>query len=327
MYKIVKWGIGMYNRNDYMGQNYDSSSKISVMGILLAVIFGLIASIGGAFVYGLLINYVPFIYANILFAYFFGFGIAKAITFGAKLGHITNKGVIYGIGTIFILITEYFSWVFWIYVSSEFELLMFKLGDMIDIIKRVNIIGAWEIKGTVVTGTVLWIVWALEAVIIAYGILKNLKGFYQSNSYCSRCNSWVGNVALEVEVERYGDRKYVKETFSRGDFSAIDLMEPIVSNEIKSHWRLDLKVCDHCNSTYFLNVVEVIISNSKGKINSVENFVLNNVPADSSVYEKIESLIRSSREFTGEKSNNSKNNYVNNDTVNLEIDDINRYID
>lgn len=316
----------MYNSNDYMGQDLESNKKVTAKGILLAVLFGVLATAAGGLVYALLDNYVPFIYVNAIFAYLFGFIIAKAVSFGAKIGHITNKGVVYSIGGILILVAEYFNWVFWIYVYSEFDMLVFKLGDMFDIIRYVNIVGAWEIKGSAVTGTMLWIVWACEAIVIGVGLIATLKKFYESNAYCSRCNSWVSNIALSVEVEEHGDKKYIKQALLNNDFSIIDSMEPIIDDYIKSHWRLDLKVCDDCNSTYFLNVVDAIIKKgARGKTEVNESFIVNNVPVDSSVYEKIEALIRNSKNV--DKSNVTDIvNEESRDTI-VEVDDINRYID
>lgn len=306
----------MYNNNDFMGKELEKSKKITPQGILLAIVLGLVATVVTAAMYAILNLKVPFVYANVLFAFAFGFIIAKAITLGAKIGHVTNKKVMYGIGGLFIVIAEYFNWVFWIYAFSEFDFLTFNLSEIIDTIRLVNVFGAWEIKGNAVTGTMLWIVWVAEAFVIGYGIMKTIKSFYEKNSYCNACGVWVKSTDMSVEIESHGDKKFIKTQFLAGDFSAIDSMEPIIDDQLRTHWRLDLKVCEQCMATYILDVVEVKVGkNHKANNNISESFIVNNVHVDSSIHEKMEALMRNSKQSASgvnyEYSDNDRDNDIN----------------
>ena len=153
----------------------------------------------------------------------------------------------------------YACWAVWIYAflrraEVDVNLLpIFLQPDVLwGVIQKVNSVGAWTLRSWEPTGTTLWIIWSIEALII-FGVtfLVALSAFLET-PFCESCNSWckqtenVGKVAA-------GDHAELNRRLEMKDFSFLEKLGA-VKPEANEWFQLDLYQCPTCSFTNTLAV-------------------------------------------------------------------------
>ena len=158
------------------GLYYQESGEVTMLGLGAGLIGGLAVSAVAAFVYAYFIYYMPFIYLTFLgtigFALLNGFAVAGLMRWGKM-----RSTFFCVLGTALVTCVAYYlSWAVWVSVvvsGKEMSISSLEVAQnpsaMWTLIQFICEKGAWNIRGLTVSGTALWAVWAVEALVVLVG--------------------------------------------------------------------------------------------------------------------------------------------------------------
>ncbi|GJH40494.1 hypothetical protein RCZ04_10440 [Capnocytophaga sp. HP1101] len=191
----------------------------------------------------------PIVYLNFLVTIGFGFAIAITVThLVIRLGKVRNYGLAILFAFIASLVAYYLQWVVWadlaintsevygnkqigVAVSNvQLEQLFYLLGhpsDLFGLIGLINEEGTWAIKGNVVSGIFLTIIWIIEFLVIVIMSIVASVG-RAKEPFSELTNQWFEEEELPafLYIENVGDFKQQAEegnweqlsaTIQRGD--------------------------------------------------------------------------------------------------------------
>ena len=235
---------------------YKHSGKFSPLAIALGFGGGIVSAAIIGVLYGQLMARLPvvgkitFIIAAVAGA---AYGGIAAMLF--RTGHGRSALVGGAAATISSLVGHYMGWVAWLSVvlsrngaegPSMLDIL-FSPGEMFSTISRISEVGAWSVSGSAPSGTMLWALWGLEALIVV-GAGVALGGSLASGGvYCEHCGSWCkeeeGRVLLNPAPE-----DMVKQSLEAQNFNVLNQIGPLTMGG--PCLRLDLAHCEKCAKTH-----------------------------------------------------------------------------
>ena len=281
-----------------MDKYYSPSGKFDPKAILYFILISVIAMPLLGLAYSYAIWYIPIIYLNFLIAGAVGFAIAWLISkFVIKLGKVRNKALAVIFALLASIIALYSSWVVWAdlvinmgesYGTSrigitasnvdvnQLYILATNPATLFELIANINEYGTWGIKSTTVSGTILTIVWIIEALLIIGVTLLLTNG--SRVPFCELSNKWFESKNLPPfnVVENRGE---LIKAIESGDPTAFDTLA-LVTKADQDHSVFTL--FSSSNNENYLTV-----NNMKGKFNKdgelefddtllVENIYINN---------------------------------------------------
>ncbi|WP_234859519.1 hypothetical protein [Aquimarina aquimarini] len=194
-------------KNNY----YQPSRKFSPISLLYFAALSIIGLPILALIYSYCIWYIPFVYINLFITIGFGIGTGLIIrSFAVKIGKVRNPTIGFLLGAIGGCIALYFNWAIWVDLAinsgesygnsrigitvSNIEFLqVFSLiaqpGLLLELIKEIGEYGTWGIRGATVSGVFLYIIWAIEALIVI-GISAILPWQKAGEPFCELSNQW-----------------------------------------------------------------------------------------------------------------------------------------
>lgn len=286
------------------GLYYKPSGEVTVAGLGAGLFGGLLVALVLAFVYSYLIAYIPFVYVNVLCTIGYACALGFIIGWLLKSGKMRNPAVGVFVTVIVALAAYYFSWAVWLSAMlgrGDYDVSAFTLASqpstMLEVILRVNENGAWSIgRGgkNPVTGTFLWIVWAIEAGIVLIAPPVLAWGVLDSEPFCEFCGEWCeedqGLVSLR-QTEPAG----LKQVFESKQFERLKAVGAKDSDS--ADWfRLNLHRCKSCDRTNTLTVKsEKITFDSKGNAKTQSKDLFAKLSLSQP---EVEELRRVSRELT-----------------------------
>lgn len=219
-----------------------SSTAFMYFLILCVTIFPLFGLI-----YAYCIWYIPFIYINFLIAAVFGFGIGFLINiFVINKGKVRNVPLAILLGALGGFIALYFHWAVWvdlvinagesyggsnigITVSNIKILQVFGLAmhpqELFELIKEINELGTWGIKGSTVSGGFLTVIWIIELLIVT--VISTLFTFPKARDpFCELDNKWYDQHILPAFQFIEEDQKMLMdlESSNPNTFESLDLV-------------------------------------------------------------------------------------------------------
>lgn len=238
-----------------MDKYYKPSGRFSLIFLFYFLLVSVIAFPILGLIYAYFIWYIPFIYINFFITIGFGFLIGFFISIIViKKGKVRNPllGFIIGLAGAFLAL--YFHWAIWIdlvinagesYGSNRIGItvsniqflqvfsLIFRPDLVFEYINQVNGYGTWGIRGATVSGTFLWIIWAIEFIIVVAisGFLPYLeakKPFSESN------NSWYEEIILPPFNYIENQQQIIADVLA-GNRDIFDLLNKNVDSEKDSH--------------------------------------------------------------------------------------------
>lgn len=265
---------------------YSHSGKAPFGGLLLGLALGLVAGPLLALLYSYITLYLPFIYINFLISLGFGIGVGLPVGFGLKTGKVRNSPIALALGGAISLWAFYFVWAIWVFAllqragSEEVRLLDVILSPLGlgSAILKINETGAWTMFGFPVSGIFLWLVWAIEALIILILPLITAWGFV-SDPFCETCNRWTEEEKAVREFKCAASKDELKEIVRRKDYGAL-LQFPRRAGDL-IFFRADVQKCSNCNVFHVLKVEEITLKidengkTSESKSPVVENLLIN----------------------------------------------------
>ena len=244
---------------------YRHSGRFSVGGAALALLAGIAAALVLAFVYAYVLAYIPVV-GYITFILAGGFGALVGLACGKLLeqGHVRNTPLSLLVTGVATVAAFYVSWVVWIHAiagRADVEIPMVELGTkpaiLWEVVTAVNESGAWSLKGWTPTGTILWILWILEAGLIfvpAFLVAHHVVG---RRAYCESCGKWCRDDIGAVQLEPAQPAE-LRQRLESNDFAALSAL-PNRQVTTAVWTRVDLHVCPsaQCGKTNAVTVSHV----------------------------------------------------------------------
>jgi hypothetical protein len=238
-----------------MTQFYKPSGKFSLQFILYFLLVSLVAFPILGLIYAYCIWYIPFVYINLFIAIGFGLLVSICISkFVIKKGKVRNPTLAFAIGFFAGIIALYFHWSVWIdlvfnagqsygserigvTVSNIEFLQVFSLilqpSVVFENICNVNEYGTWGIRGATVSGTFLWVIWAIEFVIVV-GLSSYLPFLEAKKPFSETTNSWYEEFVLPA-LTYIENKQQIIADIASNNHSGFDFLNKDVNHESENH--------------------------------------------------------------------------------------------
>jgi hypothetical protein len=242
-----------------MPSYYKPSGKFAPQGVIAGLLAGAIAAVPLAFLYDYGIVMIPSAKLRGISTFFFGALIGVATGFGLYWGKVRNKpaAAITGAATgAFALYISWIAWLMhlqfparWIFNVSRVALHPVRVWHVMGV---VNGIGTWSYgKGDPEKGTMLWIIWALEALIILLTSTGIAVAIITRKPFCERCMQWCSDSYKLLFAPTLAASAF-KSMLESGSVSELAKLTPASSKQ--PHFRVDLHTCGACRG---LNTVSL----------------------------------------------------------------------
>ncbi len=202
------------------GPFYKHSGAVTLHGAGLAGAVGIVAAIVLGSIYAYADLYIPIIYLNLLLSAGFGAGVGAIAALVMRWGKVRNVPVALAIVGVLTVAAYFVSWVVWICAVldrfsdqprpfSQVDLALHP-GMLLRTILAINEIGTWSMGHSYsstssgkenVSGVMLWLAWAGEAVLIFGASLKVTQWLVSDLPFCERCQAWC---TPALDVARFG---------------------------------------------------------------------------------------------------------------------------
>ncbi|MFY7740218.1 MAG: hypothetical protein ACOVQC_06850 [Flavobacterium sp.] len=238
-----------------MTQFYKPSGKFSPSFILFFLLVSLIAFPLLGLIYAYCIWYIPFIYINFFITLGFGFLVALCVNkVVIRKGKVRNPFLALFIGFFAGIVALYFHWSVWIdlvinagesYGSERIGVtvsnieflqvfsLIFQPTMVFEYISMVNEFGTWGLGGATVSGAFLWVIWAIEFVIIV-GVSSFLPYLESKKPFSESTNSWYEEITLPA-LSFIENKEQLIADITSNNHSGFDFLNKEVNKESESH--------------------------------------------------------------------------------------------
>ena len=178
--------------------HYRHSGKAPAGGVLLTLVGGIIAGAVMGAAYGFLIYWSPFVYINAILTFALGVGLAMAVGGLGAAGKIRNDAVITIVALIVSATAFYTHWVVWVERMTEIRTVV--PGELWSVITAVAELGPWTIFEWTPTGTSLYAIWGLEAlIVVGVGTVSARGGI--DMPFCEDTGQWATEQPLNRAFE------------------------------------------------------------------------------------------------------------------------------
>lgn len=242
---------------------YRHSGNFSTSGLLAGLAASLVAALVLAYAYAYILVYLPIAgYITFIISAGFGAGIGWSTISVLKRGKVRNEVVMLGAAAGIGLLALYVAWAVWVYAllrraEADVGLLPVLTNPPVlwEVIGAINAEGAWSISGATPSGAVLWILWAVEALIIlgAAGLVaKSMSG---DGVFCEQCGDWCEGTEM-IARTAHGNPSDVVAKIEGKDFPAVQALGPVAAGA-RSWMHLTLAHCKSCDETIVLSMNSV----------------------------------------------------------------------
>lgn len=261
------------------GPYYKPSGEVTLAGLAAGVGGGLVVAVALGFAYAYLISYIPIVYLNILCVIGYALVLGAASAALVRWGKMRNPAVGMFIAMFVTLVSYYVSWAVWLSITvsnDEFGISPWTLArnplGLWEVLQLVNEKGAWSIgrnygsskSNNAVSGVLLWVFWAAEALTVIIGSALTAWGGLTSDPFCESCQVWCDEEQNLVSIQPAGSDE-LRRRFEAKDFQYLKLVGSKHEND--AEWcRLDLHRCPGCGRTNTLSLKrEQLQIDRKGK--------------------------------------------------------------
>lgn len=259
------------------GLYYKHSGKFSAGGALIALLVGLVVGLICSWLYAWLIHWNPFIYINFLAVFAFGAIVGFATEQSLESHKCRTVPVTGLVAFLAALLSYYASWAIWLHAVTHISTFAFLLSPrgMWATVLEANAVGSWSLRGSVVKGLSLWVVWGLEAACLLGFAVYTAVHSMQEATYCEGCDRFakpregVGFVAAGKAPpmeDKAAFKTYcksfkqhaaeVKQHLESKDLPYLEQLGAVQEDAI-AWYQLDLVSCPQCNMTNTLRVMQV----------------------------------------------------------------------
>lgn len=241
---------------------YRPSGKFSLSGVVLSLGAALAAGLPLGLAYGYLLNWIPFVYINMLITVAYG-GLFGWITMSImKAARVRHPGIAAVCGTATGLIALYFDWNGHIHALFEDAAWFYPPDQILGAMAWLYEHGSWGMKdGGNVTGIFLGIVWVAEAACIVLPAAWLPYVFVRDTPYCEKSRCWLDEEKKIDTLEPFTDASQLARLKS-GDIMPVVDAKPRAEGA-PAYSRLLLKRSAKCPVFCTLRVQDISISFDK----------------------------------------------------------------
>lgn len=264
-----------------MNQNYRHSGRFTIGGIVLGLFVGIATGIPLAGLYGWGLPRIPEAKLCCIATVIFGGSVGALTALGLKWGKVRNPFLAGAVAVGVATLSFYCSWAFWVknilhlfaHQRADASFLMLHPDRLWYVVKLINHHGTWGLSGgSPEKGTMLWIVWAVEALTVV-----GLAGFaavflIRHMPFCETCDRWCKAHSLFLTAA--DDLAQLKTQIQNRDFSFLSNFA--AGNKRASHLAASLHTCPSCNQLNTLTLRQTQIVKRKFGSPSVKSFSLAN---------------------------------------------------
>jgi len=219
---------------------YKPSGIIPVKGIFISLITAFVITVILSIIYIALQWFIPFIYLNLFIAAGLGFGVGGAVFIAIWSGKIRNTKYECVLATLCGLLAWYCQWGLFVSLMSEAEGSMgggmwvrssFNLTGFWYILTHPDILfqamlslndaGTFTLKHNPVSGTLLWVVWVIEAlIIIGAPMLFSLSG-RSTSPFSEQNDQWMEERDVEGRLKTVTDPDQMINELNTGNLKSL----------------------------------------------------------------------------------------------------------
>lgn len=219
---------------------YKPSGKIPVKGIFISVVTALVLTVILSILYIALQWFIPFIYLNFFIAVGLGLGVGGSVFIAIGLGKIRNRQYDRLLAVSSGLLAWYSQWALFVslmyeaegsmaggmWVRSSFNLTgfwhVFTHPDVLfQAMLNLNDAGTFTLKHNIVSGTLLWVVWVIEAlIIIAVPVVFSMSG-RATTPFSEQNDQWMEERDMEEKLKTVADPDQMIAELSTGNLKSL----------------------------------------------------------------------------------------------------------
>jgi len=274
------------------GKFYSHSGRISPT-LLIGIPILIVISVLLAFVYSYLVIYIPiFGYLNFLITPLFALSIGFASGITLYLCKSRNSLFSVFFGFLTGIIALYATWVSfeYIFINKSHDISFMKLAaDPIgvwEIACKIAKTGWYSVKNAPVKGTMLWIYWGLEALLIVSGSVFMSYVFVSTSVFCELCGNWTKDHDKQLDF-KYFSGDGLKERLIGHDFSFLnDITE--AKDTDSEFYRITCTECSNCKKFFTLSLFRITKGLDKnGREREKKTFIFQNLLINQELFEQI----------------------------------------
>ncbi|MCB9893241.1 MAG: hypothetical protein H6839_02180 [Planctomycetes bacterium] len=250
-------------------QVYQPTGRFSPLVFFIVPLFGLAGGFATAWLYALLVDWIPYIVLSIGLTVVFGLGLGLIAAFGLRLGKCRNHKLAMGLGAmvgILGLAASYY-WAFQ-FVKADVEKdpmfaeqgLTIGFTDYLD--ARVET--GWQVtsgrgsgtgpgmseeKGLNFSGVMVYIVWLIEAAIVIGAAAVAPLGLV-TRPYCEGCDGWARRTKLGTIGSVHGNQ--LSNAARAGDWQGI--VRPAIDRSSQVRAEVTLYSCPAGNEPMYVTI-------------------------------------------------------------------------
>jgi hypothetical protein len=225
-------------------------------GVVAVPVAAVVSAVVLSFAYAYADVYSPIAgYVSVILVLLFGGATGVCISYAARYAKCRNTRFVIGVAVLAGLLAFYTQWVVFLFayfqrggVDVSLTGLFVRPGAVWNLVKLVNENGWYSLRsGGNVTGTVLWVFWAIEFLIIVISIPLLSTYALTDRVFCERCEAWCTRHENHFRLG-LGDDTDLLVKINEGDLDAMEKL-PTVPAGAAPALRVDLHRCDTCRDT------------------------------------------------------------------------------
>jgi hypothetical protein len=267
--------------NKYSSKYYTPSGIYPPQGPVLMLLFGGGTAVVLGFIYGYATNYNPFIYFNFIMSIIYATGVGMAVNYGAVSGKVRSPALSLLCGVIAGCFAIYVDWVVWTHVflsrAGQDGIWLIDPKRLWLGIKILNENGVWSLGNSTPTGAFLYVVWAIEALVIIYFAATVSKKGASERAFCEECGIWTAPNINEHKVGPVDNRDQFVKDLEAGD---LDILAKLGTPDASGYTEISMNMCPHCSKEGYLSAQSVDVTVAKGKTKEEKKSLISNVIID-----------------------------------------------
>ena len=252
-----------------MNNVYKHSGRLTIVGIIAAIVGGVVAGFPLAFIYAWGVIRIPEVKLACIATIAYGLMLGVVPGFAAKWGKVRNAQVAALLAMCTAAGSIYWSWAFWVqnvfHTFAQKELsglgLMQQPHTLWTLMKLINQVGTWGMSsGPATKGTELWVIWAFESATVLGAAALAAFAVIRVQPFCEVCQLWCS--ATEklclLPVSDIGQTKLLLE---QHDLSFLQKLGP--GNTKVSHLKAEVHSCPNCRDLNTLTLQQMFVQPRK----------------------------------------------------------------
>lgn len=241
---------------------YRHSGKFGLSGVPLTLLTAGAIGFPLGFVYAYLIKWIPFIYLNFLATAGYGFLLGLVTGQVMKFTKVRNTPIAAICGLLAGGVGLYFAWNGHLHAVFKDAPVLWAPAELWAGLEQLYEDGSWSLRGGGnVTGIILGIVWAVEAIIIIGLAIFVPLGLISGTPFCEQTQCWLDEEKKISTLEAFTDPAHLA-AFRAADLAPLSQAKPRAPSS-STFARLTLKHSPRCEQFCTVSIENVSMVRDK----------------------------------------------------------------